>query len=85
MFRSGLSVLLTAVLCAGTSVAQPGVPGVPRPLRFENSPRVHELIRAGTMYLSLQDALSLAIENNLDIELQRFTLRISDTESPTRR
>ena len=80
MFRSGLSVLLAAVLCAGTGVAQPGLPGVSRPLTFQNSPRVHELIRAGTMYLSLQDALALAIENNLDIELQRFTPQAADTE-----
>lgn len=80
MFRSGLSVLLAAALCAGTGVAQPGLPGMSRPLTFQNSPRVHELIRAGTMYLSLQDALALAIENNLDIELQRFTLPSADTE-----
>ena len=32
---------------------------------------MHELIRAGNLYLSLQDALALAIENNLDVELQR--------------
>ena len=50
------------------------------PVRFENSPRVHELIRAGNLYLSLQDALALAIENNLDIELQRYLLPIGDTE-----
>lgn len=80
MFRSGLSVLLAAALCAGTGVAQPGLPGMSRPLTFQNSPRVHELIRAGTMYLSLQDALALAIENNLDIELQRFTVPSADTE-----
>ena len=49
-------------------------------VRFENSPRVHELIRAGNLYLSLQDALALAIENNLDIELQRYVLPTGDTE-----
>ena len=47
---------------------------------FENSPRVHDLIRAGNLYLSLQDALALAIENNLDIELQRYMLPVGDTE-----
>jgi outer membrane protein TolC len=80
MFRSGLSVLLAAVLCAGTGAAQPGLPRASRPLTFQNSPRVHELIRAGIMYLSLQDALALAIENNLDIELQRFTVPAADSE-----
>ena len=49
-------------------------------MRFENSPRVHELIRAGNLYLSLQDALALAIENNLDIELQRYVLPTGNTE-----
>jgi outer membrane protein TolC len=50
------------------------------PVNFDNSPRVHELIRAGNLYLSLQDALALAIENNLDIELQRFVVPTGDTE-----
>jgi len=44
------------------------------PVNFQNSPRVHELIRAGSLYLSVQDAIALAIENNLDIELQRYSL-----------
>jgi outer membrane protein len=49
-------------------------------IRYENSPRVHQLMRAGNLYLSLPDALALAIENNLDIELQRFLLPLGDTE-----
>ena len=32
-----------------------------------NSPRIHDLIRAGIIYLSLQDAIALALENNLDL------------------
>jgi outer membrane protein TolC len=47
---------------------------------FQNSPRVHELVRAGNLYLSLQDALALAIENNLDIELLRSTLPVGEVE-----
>ena len=43
-------------------------------MNLQNSPRIHELMRAGNLYLSLQDALALAIENNLDIELQRYRL-----------
>lgn len=50
------------------------------PPREENSPRFHELLRAGNLYLSLQDALALAIENNLDIELQRYNLPVSDLD-----
>src|ERR1700693_5275316 len=69
-----------ALILAGTLAAQTGIPHATPPVRFENSPRVHELMRAGNMYLGLQDALALAIENNLDIELQRFALPQGDTE-----
>jgi outer membrane protein TolC len=51
-----------------------------RPVSLDNSPRIRELMRAGSLYLSLQDALALAIENNLDIELQRFTIPQGDSE-----
>src|SRR3984893_11820274 len=51
------------------------VPYQPRfvpPVSFDNSRRIESLLRAGKLYLSLQDAISLALENNLDIELVRF-------------
>ncbi len=73
MHKSGPSLLMAAVLCTVAARAQTGIPQLQRPVVFQNSPRVHELIRAGSLYLSLQEALALAIENNLDIELQRFT------------
>jgi len=50
------------------------------PVNLRNSARVHELLRAGNLYLSLQDALALAIENNLDIELERYLLPVGDAE-----
>jgi outer membrane protein len=50
------------------------------PVDFRNSTRVHDLIRAGNLYLSVSDALALAIENNLDVELDRFSFRIADTD-----
>src|SRR5690348_9481125 len=83
MFKSSLSIILTAVLCIGPAAAQPGRPQLPplsRLVSFDNSQRIRELIRAGNIYLSLQDALALAIENNLDVELQRFVLPTGDTE-----
>jgi outer membrane protein len=43
-----------------------------RPFRSTDSGRLSELIRGKTIYLSLQDAIDLAIENNFDVELQRF-------------
>ena len=50
------------------------------PVSFQNSQRIFDLIRAGQMYLSLRDAIALALENNLDIGLERFTPRIADTD-----
>ncbi|HLK46974.1 MAG TPA: TolC family protein [Bryobacteraceae bacterium] len=80
MQKSGLRTLLAAFLCVAPAAAQNGLPQSSRPLLFQNSPRVHELIRAGSLYLSLQDALALAIENNLDVELQRFTPEAAHAE-----
>src|SRR5262245_50364889 len=45
---------------------------------FSNSPRLDALMRAGRIYLSLQDAIALALENNLDIENARFGPRLAD-------
>jgi outer membrane protein len=47
-------------------------PTVP-PVRLTNSDRLYSLIRAGNLYLSLEDALALAIENNLNLEIDRYT------------
>ena len=41
---------------------------------------MHDLIRAGNLYLSQADALALAIENNLDVELDRFSFQIADSD-----
>jgi len=38
-----------------------------------NSPRIGQLLRDGKLMLSLQDAISLALENNLAIEVERYT------------
>jgi len=42
------------------------------PMTLENSTRLRDLMREGEMELSLSSALALAIENNLDIAVQRF-------------
>jgi outer membrane protein len=44
---------------------------------FENSPRLDMLMRAGQIYLSLQDAIALALENNLDLEYARIGPRLA--------
>ncbi len=50
------------------------------PINLGNSNRLEQLLRAGKLYLSLQDAIALALENNLDIELQRFGPQISQAD-----
>jgi outer membrane protein TolC len=63
----------------GTIVRGYKAPGPP-PVRLSNSPRLKNLIRNGKVYLTLQDAIALALENNLDIELERYTPEIAETE-----
>lgn len=68
------------VTSSGSVLTRPyRAPSVGAP-QFQNSPRTYELIRAGTLYLSLQDAIALALENNLDIQLQRYTIPIAATD-----
>lgn len=50
------------------------------PLSFRNSERLRSLIVNGTLYLSLHDMIQLAIENNLDVEVQRYDLSIAGTD-----
>ncbi len=50
------------------------------PLNVTNSPRIDQLLTDGKMYLSLNDAVAMALENNLDIGIQRYNLSIADTD-----
>ncbi|MGA8764789.1 MAG: TolC family protein [Candidatus Sulfotelmatobacter sp.] len=47
---------------------------------LSNTSRVDSLMRDGKLYLSLNDAVALALENNLDIAIARYTLNIADTD-----
>ncbi len=42
------------------------------PVELGNSDHLHSLIRAGRLYLTVQDAIAVAIENNLDLEVDRY-------------
>lgn len=44
---------------------------------FEDSPRLEKLIRGGSIYLSLRDAIALVLENNLDLENARYSPKLS--------
>ena len=46
--------------------------GAVPPVHLENSGRFSQLIRAGNLYLSAHDIVALAIENNIDVEIQRY-------------
>ena len=50
------------------------------PPNFTNSPLIDRVIQDGKMYLSLDDAVALALENNLDIAIQRYNLITADTD-----
>lgn len=53
--------------------------GVPA-LDLNNSPRLQSLIREGKLYISLHDAIALAIENNLDLASFRYNFPIAQTD-----
>ena len=50
------------------------------PPSFLNSPRLDDLVKNGKIYLSLGDAVLLALQNNYDIAIQRLNLDIADTD-----
>jgi len=52
---------------------------VPEPV-LSNSPRLDRLIRDGKLYLSLKDAIELALEDNLDLAIARYNLPIANTD-----
>ncbi len=45
-----------------------------------NSSRIQDLVRDGKLYLSLEDAILLALENNLDIAIARYNLPIAEAD-----
>ncbi|HET9406948.1 MAG TPA: TolC family protein [Candidatus Sulfotelmatobacter sp.] len=62
------------------NLLQPYTPQeLPQP-NFGNSPRLDQLMHNGKIYLSINDAIALALENNLDIDIARYNLNIADTD-----
>ena len=45
-----------------------------------NTPRIDQLMHDGKLYISMNDAVALALENNLDIAIARYNLNIADTD-----
>jgi outer membrane protein TolC len=89
-----LSALIAAVTVAFGQTAQPFRLEMPKsrsPVRaywpdtvpepqLANSPRLDQLIRDGKLYLSLKDAIELALENNLDLAIARYNVPIANTD-----
>lgn len=61
---------------AAAAWLRPYLPAEVPPVRLGNSPRLNTLVRAGTLYLSAEDAVALALENNIDIEIVRYNYPI---------
>ena len=54
-------------------------PMVPEP-KMTNSERLHSLVNDGKLHLSIQDTIALALENNLDIAVNRYSLSFAQTD-----
>src|SRR5581483_11337513 len=52
---------------------------VPAP-SFTNAPRIEQLVQNGKLMLSLDDAIAIALADNLDIAVARYNLPIADTD-----
>jgi len=50
------------------------------PALLANTPRIEQLMQDGKLMLSIDDAVALALENNLDIGIARYNLNIADTD-----
>jgi outer membrane protein len=50
------------------------------PPNLANTSRIDPMMHDGKLYLSLNDAIALALENNLDIAIARYNLNIADTD-----
>lgn len=77
---AGLSVALPVMAQAPIQPVKPNepwgirtysAPMVP-PIRMNNSDRLASLMRAGKLYLTVQDAIALALENSIDLEVARY-------------
>jgi outer membrane protein TolC len=55
----------------GTNVSAPSL---------SNTPRMDQLLQNGKLMLSMNDAIALALESNLDIAISRYNLNIADTD-----
>jgi outer membrane protein len=58
----------------------PYMPHRVAPPNLSNTTRIDQLMQSGKLMLSLDDAIALALENNLDIAIARYNLNIADVD-----
>jgi outer membrane protein len=61
-------------------VLQPYMQEEVAPPIMGNSARIDALMKDGKIYLSIDDAVALALENNLDIDIARYNLNIAEAD-----
>jgi outer membrane protein len=62
------------------NVIAPYRPAYVPPPNLSNTDRIQQLMQDGKIMLSMNDAVALALENNLDLVLARYNLNIADTD-----
>jgi outer membrane protein len=62
------------------NVIRPYMPQHVPPPNLANTSRIDQLMHDGKIILSINDAVALALENNLDIGIARYNLNIADTD-----
>jgi len=75
--REGVTGLRPDVLGFLGPYRRPTVP----PLFEGDATRLNGLIRDGKLYLTLQDAIALALENNLDVETERYNITLAGADA----
>jgi outer membrane protein len=69
---SGQNLPFAVAQPKGPAAVRPYLPQTVPPVRLYNSSRLSTLMRAGKIYLTVQDAIALAVENNLGLEIDRY-------------
>jgi outer membrane protein TolC len=62
------------------NIIRPYLPQHVPPPNLSNTARIEQLMHDGKIMLSIDDAVALALENNLDIGIARYNLNIADTD-----
>jgi outer membrane protein len=78
--NSRLICILTLALAPALAQLAPYRAKPVPPVDFRNSSRIDSLLRGGNLYLSLADAIALALENNVDVEFERLGPGIADSD-----